>query len=174
VACHEAGWLVGAILEAPAGLALLAQLEHRPWLAPDQSLAEGSSEALAGAVQSVLTMSFGTLVSAAVRAAEHLAGPSTPEAAGDLADAYRLAGRRRPIAEAIVERFGSLLTMPLTRGAQQRGRSRSLLAWMVFSAGKSAGSVERPWLAGVGLHQQPAGVDPDQRPVGPGLDPLAD
>ena len=29
-------------------------------------------------------------------------------------------------------------------------------------------------LAGVGLHQCPAGVDPHERPVGPGLDPLAD
>ena len=36
------------------------------------------------------------------------------------------------------------------------------------------GGAPAGWLAGVGLDQAAVGVDPDQRPVGPGLDPLAD
>lgn len=115
------GWLRDAILAAPAGVALLVQLEdeQRQWSAPSGPLAEADPDAVAGAVRSMATTSFGTLVSGAVHAVEHFAGPWVSGAPSHVAHACRLAEQRRPIAEAIVERFGSLLAMPLDRGAQQ-------------------------------------------------------
>jgi hypothetical protein len=70
---------------------LLPRIVRGQWRATSGALAEAGPEAVAGAVQSVLTMSFGDLVSGAVHAAEYLAGPWTPMAPGNLAHAYRLA-----------------------------------------------------------------------------------
>lgn len=108
-------------LESPVGVSLLAMLEARQRRdgSPHQSPPDSSVDAVDAAVDAVKAMSFGQLCSAAVDAATSIAGPWTADAPLQLALAYRFADRRLPIAEAIVERFGSALHAPLDPTSQE-------------------------------------------------------
>ncbi len=113
--------MLRSILAAPAGVALLAGLEGhrgdgRGWFA---TAVDSDPEAVARAVDDVGASSFGALVSAAVEAAAWGAGPWMPDAPMNLARAYAHAGARRPIARALVERYGDELDRDIDVGAQQ-------------------------------------------------------
>lgn len=110
---HESPF-VEALLAAPAGVALLARLEaeHRRDVGWFESPPGSDPDAVAAAVGSVGIMSFGRLVERAVDAAQALAGPWTSDAPQSLVGAYRHAEARRPIAEAVHERFGARLHRP--------------------------------------------------------------
>ena len=112
------GLSVGAMIEAPAGVALLARIEAEEqatmnsddeafswWESPRQS----DPEAVERAAMHLAEMSFGSLLELAVSAAYSIAGPWNDSAPSSLAFAYELADRRRPIATAIVEHFGAQL-----------------------------------------------------------------
>jgi hypothetical protein len=115
---QPAGLSVEALIEAPAGVALLARIEAEEqattnsdakafpwWESPRQS----DPEAVERAATRLAEMSFGSLLELAVSAAYSIAGPWNDAAPSSLAFAYELAERRRPIASAIVERFGAQL-----------------------------------------------------------------
>jgi hypothetical protein len=113
--------LADALLAAPGGAALLArlELEHRPdrrpfWLPPSSD-----PTAVDRAVQQVATMSFGQLAALAVESLEWDVGPWVSDATENAANAYLGAAGRRPIAEAIVERFGALLEAPIDLSRQE-------------------------------------------------------
>jgi hypothetical protein len=64
-------------------------------------------------------VSFGELLRLALDAAHDIAGPWTGGAPGSLARAYQLASVRRPIAEAICQRFGSQFGAPVDLRLQE-------------------------------------------------------
>lgn len=118
---------VEALLEAPAGVALLAHAEGEqrdyepPWASPRDS----ASDAVERAAERVWAMSFGELLSWAVSAAQHLAGPWSGNAQEELPWCYRLASQRRPIAVAISEHFGRSLQGPTDLDGQQWWESQA-------------------------------------------------
>jgi hypothetical protein len=128
-ACQVTEWrrdhLIGALLVAPAGAALLARLEAeqrstsaRPcpwWESPDD--VDVDSVDLAAA--SLAARSIGDLLAAAVSAAEDLAGPWRSGAPGYTAAALRNAPARAKIAAAVVDRLGERLEAPLDPSAQE-------------------------------------------------------
>jgi len=81
--------------------------------------------AVDAAAVSVAEMSWGELLRVAVETGLSRVGPWMTEAPANLADAYRHASARRPIAEAIVDRFGAALHVPLDTGVQQWWHSGS-------------------------------------------------
>jgi hypothetical protein len=110
---------VEALIEAPAGAALLARIEAEErakmsnddegfpwWESPRQS----DPEAVNRAAARVAEMSLGSLLALAVSAAYSIAGPWNDSAPSSLALAYELVPERRAIATAIVEHFGSQLS----------------------------------------------------------------
>lgn len=112
---------VDTLLEAPAGVALLAfaEAERRDSAPPWESPRDSDPDAVGRAVEGVSTMSFGELVSWTVSAVEDLAGPWSGHAQEELPWCYRLAPQRRPIAVAISERFGPILHQSTDLGGQQ-------------------------------------------------------
>jgi hypothetical protein len=98
---------VESLLAAPVGVGLVAAIagEH-----PAKFEAE---------------MSFGELLLVAVDAGLVRVGPWMSESPASLADAYRHAGDRRPIAETIAKRFGSALHVPLDVTVQEWWHSGS-------------------------------------------------
>ncbi len=91
--------LADALLAAPVGVCLLAALEE--------------------AERSVASMSFGELARAGVWAAYMTSGPWMSGAPAEIALAYAGAPRRRPLAEAIVERFAIELEAPVDLERQE-------------------------------------------------------
>lgn len=117
----RAAALVEELLAAPVGVAVLARLEadHRPDLAWFEAPADSEREAVRRAVAWVRSRSFGELMALALHVAESLAGPWVPGAPASLARCFRLAGERRPIAEAIVGEHLRPLDGPCDVEAQQ-------------------------------------------------------
>jgi hypothetical protein len=112
--------LADALLTAPGGTALLARLEvdHRPDRRPFWLPSDSDPTAVDRAVESLATLSFGEFVAVAAEGLESV-GPWMPDAADNAANAYLGADARRPIAEAIAERFGALLEAPIDLERQE-------------------------------------------------------
>jgi hypothetical protein len=113
--------LAEALLAAPLGVATLARLE---WRAVDGQMAEGESPAstpagVDAAVALVHSIAFAELIELVLWAETTDVGPWIESAPISVAAAYRHAEARRPIAEAVAERFGDQLRRPLDRSAQQ-------------------------------------------------------
>ena len=109
------------LLEAPVGVALLAKLEgaHRRdgvWLGGPKG---AHPETVLSAVEAVAGLSVGSLIAVALEAALDIAGPWMPNAPEELAEAYRCAEARAPIAEAVAARFGPALHEAVDRAAQE-------------------------------------------------------
>jgi hypothetical protein len=104
--------LAGVLLQAPAGVALLAELENTFGR-------NGGPDAVTTAIDAVGAMSFGELVAQALNGAHDIGGPWTAGAPAALAEAYAAAEARRPVAEAVVARFGPELKADLDRSVQQ-------------------------------------------------------
>ena len=98
--------LAGVLLQAPAGVALLAELENTYGR-------NGGPDAVATTIDAVGAMSFGELVAQALNGAHDIGGPWTAGAPAALAEAYAAAEARRPVAEAVVARFGPELKADL-------------------------------------------------------------
>src|SRR5690606_27476525 len=64
-------------------------------------------------------LTFGDLVARAVEAAERYAGPWSGQSERSLPSVLRDAAARRPIAEAVVDRFGPALETGVDRDAQE-------------------------------------------------------
>lgn len=109
------------LLGAPAGLALLARVEltQRKDLAWFQCPHDSSPTAVRRAASSVGDLPYGDLLEMAVSSAEHLAGPWSGQALLSLPYLYEQGPSRRPIAEAIAERFHEQLHRGLDFAAQQ-------------------------------------------------------
>lgn len=86
-----------------------------PWEVPLDS----EPRAVADAVAAVETMSFGDLIALAVDVGRTSAGAWSPTAPFELASAYDDAEARRPIAEALVDRFATQLVAPIDLSAQE-------------------------------------------------------
>ncbi|MCU1393338.1 MAG: hypothetical protein JWM34_1766 [Ilumatobacteraceae bacterium] len=122
---------VDAIVAAPLGVTLLAAIDSRARGRPEWNLAgETSTSAVAAAVEHVGSMSFGDLLALAVHTGRLHAGPWMSQAPSTVAVAYRHAAARRPIAEALSERFGDALHAPIDRAAQQWWTDAALPAWV--------------------------------------------
>lgn len=109
------------LLRAPAGVALLARLEVTqrddvPWFGCPSDC---NLNAVQRAASSVWEMPYGELLEMAVSASEHLAGPWSGQALLSLPYLYGQAMNRRPIAEAVSERFHTELHRDGDFGAQQ-------------------------------------------------------
>ncbi|HEY8094436.1 MAG TPA: hypothetical protein VID93_11655, partial [Acidimicrobiales bacterium] len=118
----ERGDLVGALVTAPLGAALLALVEGSArddvhwWEIPPDS----QPDAVSIAADAVRTWSFGSLVRMAVYASYMQVGPWVSSSAGGAAAAaYRGAEARVPIAEAIETTFGDELHRPFDPNAQE-------------------------------------------------------
>lgn len=111
---------VDAALAAPIGVALLDRLElaARGAFRPFDALQDSDPVAVAAACDQVHTMPVGSLLAETLDAAS-LAGPWSSGAVDSLTWAYRLAGVREPLAEAVWTRFGGRLAGPLDRDAQE-------------------------------------------------------
>ncbi len=117
----RASALVEELLAAPVGVAVLARLEadHRPDLAWFEAPDDSDHEAVQRVAAWVRSKSFGELMALTLYAAESLAGPWVPGAPASLARCFRVAGQRRPIAEAIVSEHLRPLDAPCDLEAQQ-------------------------------------------------------
>lgn len=119
--------LTDEILETSAGVTLLAALESGALDVElledihdlDVDLSDTSDATIERAVALVRGAEFFDLMAIAVQAAMQIAGPHSTESPWRVARALRQAPARRPIAEAIVERFGTELEAPLQRPDQQ-------------------------------------------------------
>lgn len=101
------------LLEAPNGVLLLALLELDQRGEPPirrTVAAETDAEAVRSAAEAVGVMSLGALLTAGAHAATRLGGPWNPGAIPNLVASFACAPARRPIAEAIAERFEVELT----------------------------------------------------------------
>lgn len=112
---------VQAILDAPAGTALLSRIES---LVPEQNRygrlpLDSDPGRVAEAAALIADMPFGEFVELAVYVALIDVGPWISEAPERLAVSYRDAAQRAPIAEAIKQRFGEALHAPIDCGNQQ-------------------------------------------------------
>lgn len=114
--------LAASLIVAPAGAALLAQLEaeyrrdrHSFWECPPGV----DPAALDAAIHSLSARTDGDLFATAVRAAQRIAGPWSSSATTELPLALRFAPRRARLAEAIVERLSNRLSAPLDRSRQE-------------------------------------------------------
>jgi len=109
------------LLTAPAGVALLQHLEatQRPGRWPFPELTDSDPTAVNAAENAVATLSIGDLLKRAVEAADQIAGPWNPLAWTSLPSAYRFAQQRAGIAQAIADRFTSILATGIDRSAQQ-------------------------------------------------------
>ena len=148
----SASSLVAALLAAPAGVALLAQLEaaQRGTVVGFEPPADSDPAAVALAAERAPAMSFGELLSCAVSAAGFLAGPWMPGAPESLSRAYLLGPSRRPIAEAVVARFGPELFGRVRLDGQQwwysSGHEEFLRSRPAFADfGDVYGNGEFPW-----------------------------
>lgn len=112
---------VESLLAAPVGVTLLDRLEARfrnSRLSFD-CLSDSIPDAVARATESMSGVAFGWVLKTAIQAGTWLTGPWVGRAPENLALAYRHAASRRPIAEALVERFRSELHQPADGSAQQ-------------------------------------------------------
>jgi hypothetical protein len=100
---------VDALLAAPVGVALLARLERRQrrdlsfW---ENTPAASLPTAVRAAVDALEGTTLDELVAIALDAGQ-IAGPWTADAESQVARAYRRAHDRRPLAEAVAERFAA-------------------------------------------------------------------
>lgn len=112
---------VDAVVQSPLGVCWLAVLEAgaRDDGARFRTPAIADPSSVSAAVDRVATMSFGSIVEAAVFAGLSESGPWVTDAPARVSAAYRHAEKRAPIAEAIADRFGDQLHAPLARDRQQ-------------------------------------------------------
>lgn len=115
---------VDALLQAPLGVAVLARLEARCRSGASPrghlgSLGPAQPDSIRAAVESIEEMALGDLLVEVLTAGRWDVGPWNPGAGAVLAEAYRDAEARRPIAEAITSRFGPALHSTAARDAQQ-------------------------------------------------------
>ncbi|MEM9514989.1 MAG: hypothetical protein AAGA42_09025 [Actinomycetota bacterium] len=113
--------LVEALLDAPLGVTLLGWLEAQQrtdlnWAHDDMP---PSPDAVDRAVGAATDMSFGALLDAAVYLSCVYVGPWISDAPDTVAIGYGGADARRPIAEAVVARFGAELCAPFDSNAQE-------------------------------------------------------
>lgn len=112
--------LVDSVLASPLGVSWLNVLEARA--AGDRTssvtMLPAGRDSVDAAMDLVETMTFGELIDAALFAGIFESGPWIVDAPAKVADAYRQAERRAPIASAIAERFGDELEAPLDRSGQ--------------------------------------------------------
>jgi hypothetical protein len=112
---------VDALLAAPVGVTWLGLLEADarddvPWrLIP----ADTHPDAVAKAAEAVRTGTLGSVLAPAINGGYMEVGPWIPYAAEVAATAYRGAEGRRPIAEALADRFGQELHASVDPDAQQ-------------------------------------------------------
>jgi hypothetical protein len=113
--------LVDAILAAPVGAALVAVLEggEDRWQRRRDVPSHTDPTAVEHAAQIVERMSFGQFAALVLDVAQHSAGPWMPGSPDALARSYRHAAARRPIAQAITERFGATMRREFDRDAQE-------------------------------------------------------
>jgi hypothetical protein len=109
------------LLRAPAGVALLARLEieqraDQPWF---KSPTASDHEAVRRAATNIGEVSFAKLLSMATWSAEFWAGPWSGQALSSLPYLYKDALSRRPIAEAVADRFSLQLHRAIDLNAQQ-------------------------------------------------------
>ena len=107
--------VVDDLLAAQVGVALLDRLEldERGMFRPFDALTDSDPESVERAVTTVGTMTIGQLLHTALDAADRIAGPWTGGAPDSLALAYELASARRPLAEALWQRFCESLAGPM-------------------------------------------------------------
>jgi hypothetical protein len=119
---------VDALVASPLGVTLMAVLEagHDRDAGWTSSSTRTSPAGVAAAVDAVESMRFGVFVDAALYAAVVHAGPWIGDAPDTVANAYRHAEARAPIAEAIAGRVGDIVHAPVDLDGQQW--------WMVGSA----------------------------------------
>lgn len=116
--------LVSALLAAPLGVALLGRLEgdrgeRDGWGHTNDAPACTDPDAVRQAVEELTDLTLGAFLALAVECGVSLAGPWMAESPRAIALGYRFAEQRRPIAEAIVSRFGDELGAPVGRDSQQ-------------------------------------------------------
>ena len=116
--------VVDDILAAPVGVALLDRLElvERGMSCPFDALTDSDPESVDRALATAGTMPVGQLLHTALDAADRLAGPWRGGAPDNLALAYEFAPARRPLAEALWQRFCESLAGPM--GSQEHWLSR--------------------------------------------------
>jgi hypothetical protein len=112
--------LADALLRAPVGVTLLDRLEAPVQANPHFGRTAAASDAAAAgrAVERVHTMELGELLELALVAANFVGPWWGDDATGNAARAYRNASVRRPIAEAIADRFGEDLHRPMDLDTQ--------------------------------------------------------
>jgi hypothetical protein len=120
---------VDALLSSPLGVTLLAALEHGPHydVEPRRNV---STASVGAAVESVRSMSFGEFLDIAVLTSMIRCGPWIGEAPRNVAEAYRHAEERSPIAHAVNDRFGPELHTSIDRAAQQWWTDVSTARWL--------------------------------------------
>lgn len=109
------------LVTAPAGAALLARLEtgaRSDWRAPWDTPPDSVPSAVAAAAAVLPSTPVDEVLTEAVAAAEHTAGPWTADAPVQLAVALRLAPDRRPLAEAVARRLAGVWSAPLDPAGQ--------------------------------------------------------
>ncbi len=116
--------VVDDLLAAPVGVALLDRLEaaERGLFPSFDALSDSDPEAVGRAALAARALPVEQLLHVVLEAADSLAGPWTGGAPDSLALAYEFAPARRPIAEAVWQRFGELLAGPM--GSQEYWLSR--------------------------------------------------
>ncbi|WP_116997637.1 hypothetical protein [Desertimonas flava] len=110
--------LVDSVLASPLGVCWLNVLEARAAGSGDPTARGTERESVDATVEAVASMTFGALVDAALFAVVVEAGPWIGDAPARIAEGYRQAQRRVPIAEAIATRFSDDLDAPLDRSGQ--------------------------------------------------------
>ena len=117
--------MVDDLLAAPVGVALLDRLEaaERGLFPSFDALSDSDPEAVGRAALAARTIPVEQLLHAVLEAADSLAGPWTGGAPDSLALAYEFAPARRPIAEAVCQRFGEPLAGAIG-GSQEYWLSR--------------------------------------------------
>lgn len=137
---HDREDLVDALLAAPLGVALLAALDEL----------EGSSSGTGAAPPAAVVdqMPLGDLLQTAVQCVTVRVGPWISEAPDVVAAAYEAAADRRPIAEAVADRFGAALHEPLDVTRQQWWSTEPARAPQLFQAHDAVyGAGQLPWTA---------------------------
>ena len=120
-----------ALIRAPLGATLLAALESGGLDRRSGEIAHATSPAALGAaLEMVERMSFGELVEIAVRLQTVQIGPWLSGSPGVAASAYRDAATRRPLADALSDRFAAELHRPVDPQAQQWWTDDASADWL--------------------------------------------
>jgi hypothetical protein len=113
--------VVDDLLAAPIGVALLDRLEEsqRTTFLPFTALGDSDPSAVQRSIRTVETVPIGQFLHSVLDAASSLAGPWTQGAAESLSLAYQNRAGRRPLAEAVWQRFANQLLEPFDPSSQE-------------------------------------------------------